>query len=51
MAVTDPRPGEPLATGDAVNAAARIEQAAEPGQVLVAERTADWRQRVFNDLP
>ncbi len=40
MAATDPRPGEALATGDAVNAAARIEQAAEPGQVLVAERTA-----------
>ena len=40
MAVTQPRPGEALATGDAVNAAARIEQAAEPGQVLVAERTA-----------
>ena len=31
MAVTAPRPGEALATGDAVNAAARIEQAAEPG--------------------
>ena len=31
MAVTDPRPGEALATGDAVNAAARLEQAAEPG--------------------
>ena len=40
MAVIDPRPGEALATGDAVNAAARLEQAAEPGQVLVAERTA-----------
>jgi class 3 adenylate cyclase len=40
MAVIEPRPGEALATGDAVNAAARLEQAAEPGQVLVAERTA-----------
>jgi class 3 adenylate cyclase/tetratricopeptide (TPR) repeat protein len=40
MAVTDPKPGEALATGDTVNAAARLEQAASPGQVLVAERTA-----------
>jgi class 3 adenylate cyclase/tetratricopeptide (TPR) repeat protein len=40
MAVTDPRPGEALATGDTVNAAARLEQAAAPGEVLVAERTA-----------
>ena len=40
MAVTDPKPGEALATGDTVNAAARLEQSAVPGQVLVAERTA-----------
>ena len=40
IAVTDPRPGEAMATGDAVNAAARLEQAASPAQVLVAERTA-----------
>ncbi len=40
IAVTDARPGEALATGDAVNAAARLEQAARPGQVLVSERTA-----------
>ena len=40
MAATEPRPGEALATGDAVNAAARLEQNAVAGQVLVAERTA-----------
>jgi class 3 adenylate cyclase/tetratricopeptide (TPR) repeat protein len=40
LAVVEPRPGEALATGDAVNAAARLEQNARPGQVLVAERTA-----------
>jgi class 3 adenylate cyclase/tetratricopeptide (TPR) repeat protein len=40
MAVTDPLPGEAMVTGDAVNAAARLEQTAEPGEILVSERTA-----------
>src|SRR6266576_3618432 len=30
---------EPLATGDAVNVAARLEQAAQPGEVLLGEPT------------
>jgi class 3 adenylate cyclase/predicted ATPase len=34
------REGGSFATGDAVNVAARLEQAAEPGQVLVGARTA-----------
>ena len=40
LAATSPNPGEPMVTGDAVNAAARLEQGAEPGQIVVAERTA-----------
>jgi class 3 adenylate cyclase len=40
LAATSPLPGEPMVTGDAVNAAARLEQGAEPGQIVIAERTA-----------
>jgi class 3 adenylate cyclase len=40
LAVTAPRPGEAMVAGDAVNVAARLEQAARPGQVLAGERTA-----------
>jgi len=39
VTTTDPVPGEPMVTGAALNAAARLEQLAEPGQILVAERT------------
>src|SRR5580765_2954829 len=35
-----PREGSSFATGDAVNVAARLEQAADPGHTLVGERTA-----------
>ena len=40
LATIDPAPGEAMVTGDAVNAAARLEQLAEPGQVVTSERTA-----------
>src|SRR5207237_5554074 len=40
VVVGRPREGSSFVTGDAVNVAARLEQAARPGQVLVGERTA-----------
>jgi class 3 adenylate cyclase len=40
VVVGKPREGSSFVTGDAVNVAARLEQGARPGQVLVGERTA-----------
>src|SRR5207245_6416049 len=40
VVVGRPREGSSFATGDAVNVAARLEQAARPRQILVGERTA-----------
>ena len=40
LASPDAAPGEPLATGDVMNTAARLQAAAEPDAVLVADRTA-----------
>ena len=40
MAIADPSRGMGMVTGDAVSVAARLEQNAEPGEVLVAERVA-----------
>jgi class 3 adenylate cyclase len=35
----DPSEGQAFATGDAVNVAARLEQAAEPGEILLGPLT------------
>ena len=40
VVVGRPREGSSFVTGDAVNVAARLEQAARPGQILAGERTA-----------
>ena len=51
LATLDPAPGEAMVTGDAVNAAARLEAMAAPGQIVVAERTAaSVRGFLFDDL-
>ena len=43
----DAAPGEPLATGDVVNTAARLQSAAPPGRVVVGEETHRLTERVF----
>ncbi len=40
LAAVRPKPGEPMVSGDAVNVAARLEQAAGAGEIVLAERTA-----------
>lgn len=47
MATSDPAGGDFLVTGDAVNIAARLQQAAVPGEVVVGERTAHASQAAF----
>jgi DNA-binding SARP family transcriptional activator len=41
------RAGSSFVTGDSVNVAARLEQAAEPGEILVGERTASAARGAF----
>src|SRR5262249_21553318 len=40
VVAAQPREGSSFVTGDAVNVGARLEQAAEPGEILVGDRTA-----------
>ena len=47
LVVGRPRVGSSFASGDAVNVAARLEQAAAPGEILVGERTASVARRRF----
>ena len=45
--VVDPDAHSSFVTGDAVNVCARLEQNAEPGQILVGERTAQAARGAF----
>jgi class 3 adenylate cyclase len=47
VVVGKPREGSSFVTGDAVNVAARLEQAAEPGQILVGERAVGTVRGAF----
>lgn len=47
VVVGRPREGSSFVTGDTVNVAARLEQGAEPGEVLVGERTVESVRGAF----
>jgi class 3 adenylate cyclase len=47
VVVGQPREGSSFVTGDPVNVAARLEQGAEPGEILVGERTAAAARGAF----
>jgi class 3 adenylate cyclase len=47
VVVGKPREGSSFVTGDPVNVAARLEQAAEPGEILVGERTIGMARGAF----
>jgi class 3 adenylate cyclase len=47
VATSDPSGGDFLVTGDAVNTAARLQQAAAPGEIVVSQRTREAAQAAF----
>jgi class 3 adenylate cyclase/tetratricopeptide (TPR) repeat protein len=47
----DPAPGDPLATGDVVNTAARLQNAAPPGGLIVGEDTHRLTRHMFRFEP
>ncbi len=47
VVVGTPREGSSFVTGDPVNVAARLEQAADPGEILVGERTVATARGAF----
>lgn len=47
VATSDLSSGDFLVTGDTVNVAARLQQAASPGEIVVGERTATASQNAF----
>jgi class 3 adenylate cyclase/tetratricopeptide (TPR) repeat protein len=49
--VGEPRVGSSFVTGDAVNVAARLEQSAAPGEILVGERTLAASRTTFDFGP
>ena len=51
VVVGAPRVGSSFITGDAVNVAARLEQAAEPGEILVGGRTVSATRTAFDFGP
>src|SRR5919202_2092599 len=51
VVVGQPREGSSFATGDAVNVCARLEQHAEPGEILVGERTVQAARGAFEFGP
>ncbi len=47
MATSDASSGDFLVTGDAVNVSARLQQGADPGEILVSERTVNAARNAF----